>query len=74
MPEERSQLVTVNHFVQLRSIPGTDCAYLYSPLSSPLHQHSDFYEFSMVTYGSFINEYNGTDTVMRRVVSAHTSP
>lgn len=66
MPEERSQLVTVNRFVEQRSIPGTDCAYLYSPLSSPLHQHSDFYEFSMVTYGSFINEYNGTDTVMRK--------
>lgn len=66
MGETRVPFVNVNCFNQQRSIPGTDCAYLYSPLSSPQHQHSDFYEFSMVTYGSFINEYEGTDTVIRK--------
>ena len=66
MAETRASFVTINSFDEQRSIPGTDCAYLYSPLSSPQHQHSDFYEFSMVTYGSFINEYNGTDTVIRK--------
>ena len=66
MAESPTSVLTVNRFNQQRSVPGTDCAYLYSPLSSPQHQHADFYEFSMVTYGSFINEYNGTDTIIRK--------
>lgn len=34
-------------------------AFLYSPCDTPPHQHTDFYEFTLVTYGSFINEYEG---------------
>lgn len=41
------------------NIQNVDYAYLYSPVSTPLHRHEDFYEFSLVTQGSFINEYNG---------------
>lgn len=41
------------------NIQDVDYAYLYSPISTPLHRHEDFYEFSLVTQGSFINEYNG---------------
>lgn len=44
-----------NHY----NIPGVEYAYLYAPVSSPLHRHEDFYEFSLVTQGAFINEYNG---------------
>lgn len=29
---------------------------------TPLHRHTDFYEFTLVTYGSFINEYEGQKT------------
>lgn len=41
------------------NIQDVDYAYLYSPISTPLHRHEDFYEFSLVTQGSFINEHNG---------------
>lgn len=34
-------------------------AFLYSPCDTPLHRHTDFYEFTLVTYGCFINEYRG---------------
>lgn len=38
-----------------------DCnfAFLYVPCDSPLHCHYDFYEFSLITHGSFVNEYEG---------------
>lgn len=35
------------------------CAFFYNPCDAPLHKHCDFYEFSLITYGSFVNEYNG---------------
>ncbi len=35
------------------------CAFLYNSFDAPLHQHCDFYEFTLVTYGNFKNEYNG---------------
>lgn len=55
-----------NFFHYQRSIPGTDCAYLYSSISAPMHRHEDFYEFSLVTYGSFINQYNGYSHTIRK--------
>ena len=48
-----------DHFRGHYNKPDVNYAYLYSPVSSPLHRHEDFYEFSLVTHGSFINEYNG---------------
>lgn len=41
------------------NMQDVEYAYLYSPVSSPLHRHEDFYEFSLVTHGNFINEHNG---------------
>ena len=41
------------------NMENVDYAYLYSPVSSPMHRHEDFYEFSLITHGSFVNEYNG---------------
>ena len=35
----------------------TKYAYLYSTGDSLLHKHTDFYEFSLITYGGYINEY-----------------
>ncbi len=55
-----------NYFHFQRSIPGTDCAYLYSSVSAPMHRHEDFYEFSLVTYGSFINQHNGNSHTIRK--------
>ncbi len=49
-----------------RSIPGTDCAYLHSSISAPMHRHEDFYEFSLITYGSYINHHNGCSHTLRK--------
>ncbi|MBQ2939780.1 MAG: AraC family transcriptional regulator [Clostridia bacterium] len=44
-----------------------NCRYLYAPpLDSPTHKHTDFYEFSLVTRGSWINEYGGKRRVLRK--------
>lgn len=39
-------------------------AHLYVTCDTPLHNHSDFCEFSLVTYGSFTNQYKGKSTVL----------
>ena len=40
-------------------------AQLYVACDTPLHTHFDFYEFSLVTYGSFINEYKGQQNILQ---------
>lgn len=64
--ESFNEKIRTNYFHYQRSIPGTDCAYLYSSISAPMHRHEDFYEFSLVTYGSFINQYNGQSHTIRK--------
>lgn len=39
-------------------------AQLYVACDTPLHTHHDFYEFSLITYGSFVNEYKGKRTLL----------
>lgn len=48
------------------NMPDVGYAYLYSPVSSPMHRHEDFYEFSLITNGSFINEYNGHKQTLQK--------
>ena len=48
-----------NYFRSHYNIQNVKYAYLYSPVSAPMHRHEDFYEFSLITQGSFINEHNG---------------
>jgi AraC-like DNA-binding protein len=64
--EDYNEKMRQNYFHYQRSIPGTDCAYLYSSISAPMHRHMDFYEFSLVTYGSFVNHYNGRAHTIRK--------
>ena len=64
--ENFNEKLRTNYFHYQRSIPGTDCAYLYSSISAPMHRHEDFYEFSLVTYGSFINHHNGHSHTIRK--------
>ena len=61
-----NEKLRTNYFHYQRSIPGTDCAYLYSSISAPMHKHEDFYEFSLVTYGSFVNHHNGHSHTIRK--------
>ena len=39
---------------------------IYTSYSSVLHTHEDFYEFSLVTYGEFINEYLGEKKLLQK--------
>ena len=39
--------------------PEKNCRFQYALGNSPTHCHADFYEFSLVTKGSFINDYMG---------------
>ena len=39
------------------------CAFLYNPMDSPPHKHTDFYEFTLVTYGEFKDVHNNTETI-----------
>ncbi len=55
-----------DYFSHHYNIPNANYAYLYSPISSPLHRHEDFYEFSLIIQGSFINEYNGQTQLLRK--------
>ncbi len=55
-----------SYFHYQRSIPGTDCAYLHSSISAPMHRHEDFYEFSLITYGSYTNRHNGSSHTLRK--------
>lgn len=55
-----------NYFHSHYNAPNVNYAYLYSPISSPLHRHEDFYEFSLITHGSFINEYNGRKQTLHK--------
>lgn len=64
--EAHNEIIRSNYFHYQRSIPGTDCAYLYSSISAPMHRHEDFYEFSLVTYGSFVNQHNGQAHTVRK--------
>lgn len=64
--DNNNEKIRYNYFHYQRSIPGTDCAYLYSSISAPMHRHEDFYEFSFVTYGSFINQHNGHSHMIRK--------
>ena len=52
------------HYLNLEG----DCGFLYSLVDSPMHTHLDFYEFSLITAGSFINEYRG----QRRILNKNT--
>ena len=64
--ESNNEKIRTSYFHYQRSIPGTDCAYLYSSISAPMHRHEDFYEFSLVTYGSFVNNHNGQSHTIRK--------
>lgn len=64
--ESFNEKIRASYFHYQRSIPGTDCAYLYSSISAPMHRHEDFYEFSLVTYGSFVNNHNGQSHTIRK--------
>ena len=64
--ESYNEKIRASYFHYQRSIPGTYCAYLYSSISAPMHSHEDFYEFSLVTYGSFINNHNGQSHTLRK--------
>lgn len=55
-----------DYFHHHYNIPDAQYAYLYSPVSSPMHRHEDFYEFSLVTQGSFVNEHNGQRTLLHK--------
>ena len=55
-----------DYFRSHYNIQNVDYAYLYSPVSTPLHRHEDFYEFSLITNGSFINEYNGHQQTLHK--------
>lgn len=39
---------------------------LYVACDTPLHTHFDFYEFSLITYGSFTNEYKGKKNILQK--------
>ena len=39
-------------------------AYLYTLVDSSTHKHADFYEFSLVTNGSFANEFNNHRNIL----------
>lgn len=39
---------------------------VYTSYSSVLHTHEDFYEFSLVTYGEFLNEYHGKNRLLQK--------
>lgn len=53
-------------FDSLVSVPETGCAYLFNDLDSPLHKHEDFYEVTLVTCGSFVNEYKGEKQILQQ--------
>jgi len=44
----------------------TKYAYLYSTGNSPLHKHTDFYEFSLITYGYYTNKYQNNSYHLTR--------
>lgn len=54
-----TQIVQQNHFHYYAFYEKSVCAFLYNSYDAPLHQHCDFYEFTLVTYGNFKNEYHG---------------
>lgn len=53
------EMVLKNYFRYYAFYDKSVCAFLYNSYDAPLHQHCDFYEFTLVTYGNFKNEYNG---------------
>lgn len=54
------------YFDNFVSVPETGCAYVFSDIDSPTHKHTDFYEMTLVTYGSFLNEYKGKKQILRQ--------
>lgn len=42
--------------------PHDDYKLIYVERDTPMHVHMDFYEFTFVTKGSFVNRYNDKDT------------
>lgn len=52
------------YFDNMVSMPETGCAYIYNDLDSLDHRHVDFYELTLVTRGSFLNEYKGKKQVL----------
>jgi len=53
------QLLLKNYFRYYAFYEKSVCAFLYNSYDAPFHQHCDFYEFTLVTYGNFENEYDG---------------
>lgn len=46
---------------------GKDFRCLYAPpIASPMHTHTDFYEFSLITKGSWINVYGGKRRILQK--------
>lgn len=56
----------LNSFTDFAFSKETKYAYLYSTCDSPLHKHEDFYEFSLVTFGSYQNEYDGNSYLLKK--------
>lgn len=48
-----------NFFEEHYLSPGKSCRFQYALGDSPMHCHVDFFEFSLITKGSFINDYMG---------------
>ena len=51
----------IQHFIEEYSTSKNPTyAFLFAPCkNADLHTHCDFYEFSLITRGSFINDYKG---------------
>lgn len=58
-PELFSPQAGNNFFEEHYLSPEKNCRFQYALGNSPTHCHADFYEFSLVTKGSFINDYMG---------------
>ncbi len=58
--------IEMNFFKDYAFSKDTKYAYLYSSCGCQLHKHTDFYEFSLVTFGSYTNEYNNTSYHLSR--------
>lgn len=54
-----SKKFTSHYFSNYMYDSENKIAFLYSDEDTVLHRHENFYEFTLVTYGCFINEYNG---------------
>lgn len=52
--------IPIERHIEEYTLSKNPFAFLFAPCKdADLHKHCDFYEFSLVTRGSFINEYKG---------------